>query len=180
MKSARHTGPAGQSVISFRAFNHCCDFIWSLSAKVGEEGHLVRLFWDQRKYEITVKSVRLVLLNQYCTINIVGALIHIAEWSKMNVGDTSETGRLKEAKTKCTQKKSGNENNILNKWGFGDCVQFESLTWAQMSSRHFWSLYPRERVNRDKSESFSTSETTTTPKFCRWSLLSCLLNTTAL
>lgn len=44
------------------------------------------------------------------------------------MGDTSETGRLKEAKTKHIQKKSGNENNILNKWGFGDYVQFESLT----------------------------------------------------
>jgi len=101
MKSAGHTGPAEQSMISSRAFHHCCDFIRSLSAKVGEEG----LFWHQKKYKIMVKSGRLVLSDQYCTTNTVNALIQLPKWSKMNVWNTSETRRLQEAKIKCTQKR---------------------------------------------------------------------------
>lgn len=169
MKAARHTRPAGKSLISLKAFNHCCDFIWSPSAKVGQEGHLARLLWGQRKYELHWDG-RLVLSNQYCTINTANELIQLAEWSKVNaLVEQKDCKRLKLNLPK--RQEQWKQSSIT--MGFSDFVQLENWTWTQTSPWNFWSVYPTEWTGT----SLCSSENTTTPKFC---LLNCLLNTFAL
>lgn len=101
-KAARHTRPAGKSLISLRAFNHCCDFIWSPSAKVGQEGHLAGLLWGQRKYEIMLRwkigIIKSILYNKY------SKWVNPISWVEQDQC-AGGTERLQEAKIKCTQKR---------------------------------------------------------------------------
>lgn len=175
MKSVRLAGPAEQSLNSSRGFNHCWDFTHGAKCKGRGRGTFSEAAWGQWKYEM-VKSKRLVLSNQYCTINTLSALIQLAEWSEMNVQD--KPARLKRGWSWTYPKEKDSKNKIPEQPAFGIYVQSENITWARMLSEYFWNLHPRltDGELTGTSTSFSTTESSTMPKFCSWSLLSCLLN----